>query len=48
MTRRTYSLLRTAVIWSAAGIGFNISQRVLDYLLDDGFKHVGWLAWLAN
>jgi hypothetical protein len=40
--------LKLILIWSSAGIGFNISQRALDYLLDGAFKHVTWLAWLAN
>lgn len=48
MTSRAYSLARLAVAWAAAGVGFNITQRALDFLLDDAFKHVTWLAWLAN
>jgi hypothetical protein len=48
MSTRAYSLLRTAVAWSFAGIAFNVAQRVLDYVLDSGFQHVPWLAWLAN
>jgi hypothetical protein len=48
MAQKTKDYLRLSVIWSSAGIGFNISQRILDYLLDDAFKHVSWLAWLAS
>jgi uncharacterized membrane protein YhiD involved in acid resistance len=48
MAKRVQSLTRTAVIWGSAGIGFNITQRALDFLLDDAFKHVSWLAWLAS
>lgn len=42
------NLARAAGAWLMVGVGFNITQRVMDYLLDSGFKSVGWLAWLAN
>lgn len=42
------SFVRTAGAWLLVGVGFNLTQRVMDYLLDSGFRSVGWLAWLAN
>jgi hypothetical protein len=48
MAQKAKSYTRLAIMWTAAGIGFNISQRVLDFLLDDAFKHVSWLTWLTS
>lgn len=31
-----------------AGVGFNLSQRILDYVLDAIFKTTPYLAWLNN
>jgi hypothetical protein len=39
---------RLALAAVVGAVAFNISQRVLDYLLDHLFEHIGWLAWLAN
>lgn len=38
----------TALKWGSLGVGLNISNRLLDYVIDSAVGHVGWLAWLAN
>jgi hypothetical protein len=38
----------TALKWSCLGIGFNIANRVMDYVIDSAVGHVTWLAWLSN
>ena len=40
--------LTTIGRWVCLGLGFNVAQRALDYLLDHGFQSVTWLTWLAN
>lgn len=40
--------MRMASLALIAGVGFNISQRILDFALDGVFKNVTLLAWLAN
>jgi hypothetical protein len=38
----------TALRWGCLGIGFNIANRVMDYVIDSAVGHVTWLAWLSN
>jgi hypothetical protein len=44
----TCRLLRFSIAWAALGVGFNVSQRVLDLGLDWLFSHVKWLQWLVS
>jgi hypothetical protein len=39
-------LLRTGFLCLCAGVGFNLSQRLLDHFLDALVEHETWLAWL--
>ena len=48
MTQKAASYMRMAGLAIIAGVAFNVSQRVLDYALDGVFKHIEFLAWLAN
>jgi hypothetical protein len=46
MTQKAKSLIRTALIAGMFGVGFNISQRLLDHVLDIAADQETWLAWL--
>ncbi len=46
MTGKTRSLLRLALLGVCGGIGFNISQRLLDHFIDFMVDNEVWLAWL--
>jgi len=39
-------LARDALMWLVAGVGFDISQRVLDHYLDAVVAATPWLAFL--
>ncbi len=46
MTQKAKSLCRTAFLCVCAGVGFNLSQRLLDHFLDVMVDGSVWLAWL--
>jgi hypothetical protein len=39
---------QTALKWSCVGVGLNIGNRLLDYVIDSAVGHVTRLAWLSN
>jgi len=39
-------LMRSMLLWFAAGAGWDLQGRLLDHFLDAWLEKVTWLAWL--
>jgi len=46
MAQQVKSFGRQIVLWTAAGVGFNIAQRLRDHFIDSAVAGHPWLAWL--
>lgn len=46
MPQKTQAFGRQIVLWTCAGIGFNIAQRLLDHFIDLAVDSYAILAWL--
>jgi hypothetical protein len=48
MSEKARSFAGQLVLWSCAGVGFNLAQRVLDHFIDAAIASHPWLSFLAS
>jgi len=46
MVQKATTFGQMVILWSCAGIGFNLTQRLMDHFIDGLVDQHAWLAWL--